>query len=193
MSSKIKSIKPFLKGTEIPVGIDDAHRGKYIEGLYEEQGFEVNKGLGADFRKEKIDIKSRKLESSSPHTITTCTEDHLIARSYKNSNVYPKAQRWDQPVYSESYHEIVRHENYDFRDSYIQDIIESGYEDCRSQLVVGVDGTFIRSSNGYVVFEKTNRSTDSWQVRFPHSAMKKLKGMSKQVTNNNLFEFGLTV
>jgi hypothetical protein len=187
MATKIKNIKPFLKGTQIPGGIDDAHRGKYIEKLYEEQGFEINKGRGADFKKEKIDIKSRKLGSSSPHTITTCTEDHLIARSYKNSNVHPKSQRWDQPIYSEIHNEIVRHENYDFRDLHIQNIIESGYEDCRNQLSAGFSGTFIRSSNGYVVFEKTNRATDSWQVRFPHSAMKKLKSMSKQTLD--IFEF----
>jgi hypothetical protein len=188
MPNKIKDIKPFLEGTKLPVDIDNAHRGKYIEGLYEDRGFDVNKGQGADFIDDKIDIKSRMLESCSAHTITTCTEDHLIARNYKDSNVHPKTQRWDQPVYSESYNEIVRHENYDFRDPYIQDIIEDGYEDCRKQLSNGATGNYIRSENGYVIFERTNRSTDSWQVRFPHSSMKKLKGMSKQ--NNNLFDFG---
>lgn len=187
MPTRIKTIKPFLKGTEIPVDIDDAHRGKYIEELYKDKGFDINEGLGADFKKEEIDVKSRKLESRSPYTITTCTEDHLIARSYKDSNVYSKAQRWDQPIYSESYSEIVRHENYDFRNEYIQEIIESGYEDCRNQLAAGVTGTFIRSNNGYVTFEKTDRNTDSWQVRIPHASMKKLKGMAKQV--NDLFDF----
>lgn len=189
MTAKLKSLKPFLGGTEIPVGIDDAHRGKYIETLYEEAGFEVNKGLGADFEDAEIDIKSRKLESRSAHTITTCTEDHIIARNYQDSNVCPKVQRWDQPVYSESYNEIVKHENYDFRDNYIQGIIQEGYEDCRSQIASGTTDNYIRSQNGYVICERTSRKDNLWQVRFPHSAMKKLKGMSKQVSHNNLFEF----
>lgn len=188
MAVRVKSIKPFLQGIEIPAGIDDAHRGKYIEGLYEEHGFEINKGLGADFKKENIDVKSRKLESKSPHTITACTEDHIIARSYENSNVFPKTQRWDQPVYSETFGEIVRHENYDFRSEHIQEIVKNGYEDCRAQLSKGTYGNFIRSENGFVTLERNPNNKNSWQVRFPHSAMKTLKGMSKQ-DPGGLFDF----
>ena len=190
MAAKLKNLKPFLEGTKIPAGIDNAHRGKYIETLYEDQGFEVNKGLGADFEDAEIDIKSRMLESRSAHSITTCTEDHIIARSYQDSNVCPKVQRWDQPVYSESYNEIVKHENYDFRDDYIQGIIQEGYEDCRSQIVNGTTSNYVRSKNGYVIFERSSQRDNSWQVRFPHSAMKKLWGMSKQVSHSDLFEFG---
>lgn len=186
-NTKLKTVKSgWMVGEVIPSHINDSTRGKYVESIFVKNGFDVNTGKGADFPTAETDSKSRKLGSKSPYTVSMVTEDHLINTNYVNSNVYPKMQKWNMPIYSETHREIVRHEEYDFSSQHIQDIFKEGYESVRSKIAQGVDSNYVRSDNGYITAEKQRKN--GWQIRIPHAKMKKIKAMSKQA-GNNLFVF----
>lgn len=180
MTLKLTGIKPFLQNTEMPTDLPDCHRGQYIEQIFANNGFKINPGRGADFPDIKVDVKSRKIESRSPYTIATCSEKHIIENPYKTSLVFEKFQYWTQPLYSDTFKEIVSHKNYDFTNKKIQQRVEQGYNACRDKLINGVDPkkTYISHKGSYIRFERVKSSKNCWSVRVPHGRMKKLIAMS---------------
>jgi hypothetical protein len=178
MTVKLKSVKPFLTNTEMPLHLPDCYRGQYIEQLFIDNGFEINRGKGADLPGIKTDIKSRKIESRSAHSITVCTESHIIKNSYQTSNVYPKFQHWTQPIYSDTFKEIISHKNYDFTKAEVQKRIEEGYNGCRDQLIAGVDPTQNYIRHKCIIFERVKSRKDSWDIRLPHGEMQKVIALS---------------
>ena len=65
--SKIKHGIPV--GTEVPLKQWYGNVGHWVEEQLRENGYNINTGTGPDLLEYGVEVKSRKIESSSPHTV----------------------------------------------------------------------------------------------------------------------------
>jgi hypothetical protein len=167
-TAKVKSLKIPLVGKKVPKQYH-GNVGRFIEKGLAKNGHNVNTGKGIDLPEENLEVKSRKTESTSAHTIGSITREHIKTTPWHDTDLKAKCQRQYRVSYSDNESVIKEAKIYDLTDPYIQEKFEEGYEAGRKLIIEGNEGDYIRGSKwGY--FEK--QTDNSYQYRIPHSSMK---------------------
>lgn len=186
--AQIKNILP--PGTEIPHYFNKGTYGHWVEDQVEQAGIAVNRGKGADIAALGTEIKSKGVESNSPHSIGTMTVQDIIHTAYEDSVIFEKMQHHYTVEYSNTRRVVVSEKEYDFTNPSIQVLFKETYEQCRAEIAEnwkdGIILPYVSGPNGQ--FEKVpNR--DSYRFRIPVGAMKRIKGMAKSANQfDNLFD-----
>lgn len=183
--TKIKAGIPV--GTHVPERQQYGNVGRWVESKMKEQGWEVVDGAGVDLPQYGVEIKSRKIESNSHHTVGTMTIDSIIVTSYEQSIIKEKFQQQYRVHYSDDQQIVVSEGLIDLSDEYIQSKICDAYETGRKQIIKnaqqGYHPTYVKGTE-WGHFEKS-QSKNSYRFRIPNHSMKKLEQVSK---NSNMFE-----
>ena len=173
MKAKVVKINHGIpKGTNIPMKQDSGNVGKYVEGCLEDNGYPMNEGKGVDIPDLNLEVKTRKIESTSAHTIGTESIKNIKILGYSETVVYEKFQQQYRVTYSDTDSVVVDSKIVDFSDPLIQKEIKEGYDIIRSEILRGNRGTYI-TGNTCVCAEIT-KSGNSYRFRVPNGAMKKL-------------------
>jgi hypothetical protein len=187
--TKIKNgIEP---GTQIPERQKHGNVGRWAESVMEDHGYKIDHGAGCDMKKFGIEVKTRKVESSSHHTVGTMRFDDIIDSPYDQSLIFEKFQRQYRVHYSDEGQVVLSSEVYDLTEEFIQSKIREAYEEGRKKIAQNeLDGfhpPYIKGTE-WGHFEVTESYT-SYRFRIPNAAMKKIETAVKNAkTFKNLFE-----
>lgn len=184
MKAKVVKISHGVpKGTNIPMKQDSGNVGNYIEGCLEDNGYPMNKGKGVDIPDLNLEVKTRKIESKSAHTIGTESIENIKSLGYSETVVYKKFQQQYRVTYSDTDSVVVDSKVVDFSDPLIQKEIKEGYDLIRSEILRGNRGTYI-TGNTCICAEIT-KSGRSYRFRVPNGSMKKLLKIASTFGNRN--------
>ena len=169
---KVTKLKIPLVGKTVPKQ-QHGNVGQQIQKDLANAGHKLNTGKGVDLPEEGLEVKTRKEESTSAHTIGSITVGQIKKKSWSETGLKEKCQRQFRVSYSDTESVIKEAKIYDFTDPYIQEKLKEGYEEGRKLIQKGHTGDYIRGSKwGY--FERQTKN--SYQYRIPHSAMKTILG-----------------
>jgi len=173
MKAKVVKINHGIpKGTNIPMKQDSGNVGKYVEGCLEDIGYPMNKGKGVDIPDLNLEVKTRKIESTSAHTIGTESIENIKILGYSETVVYEKFQQQYRVTYSDTDSIVVDSKIVDFSDPLIQKEIKEGYDIIRSEILRGNRADYIPGNT--CVCAEIAKSGNSYRFRVPNGAMKKL-------------------
>lgn len=187
MKAKVTKLKKGISvGTKVPSKQFAGNVGRWGEEVLEANGHTINKGRGADMPRANLEVKTRKIESKSPHTIASATISDAMTVDYANSEVYKKFQQQYRVHYSDIDSIVVSERVFDFSDPYIQEKISEGYKIIQDELIGGNRTSYI-AGNGWIHAQRTIQG-GSYQFRVPDSAMKKCETIA---TNefHTIFEY----
>ena len=80
-------------GTTIPMKEYNGNIGHWVEDKLEENGYTVNRQKGIDLIDLGLEVKTRKENSTSGHTIGAMLPVDIINTEWENSNIRNKIQR----------------------------------------------------------------------------------------------------
>jgi hypothetical protein len=187
--TKIKNgIEP---GTVIPERQQNGNVGRWAEAVMEINGHNIEHGAGCDMPEYGVEMKTRKIESNSPHTVGTMRFGDIISKPYDQSLIFEKFQRQYRVHYSDEGQVVLTSEVYDLTEEFIQSKIREAYEEGRKQItqneINGFHPPYVKGSEwGY--FE-VSESYSSYRFRIPNSAMKKIETAVRNAkTFKKLFE-----
>lgn len=149
--------------------------GRDAEQKLRERGYKLSNAAEVDMPLEKVEVKTRAKEATSPHTVATMKANAIINTDYKNSLVYEKFQQ-QYRIKTEN-NIVTENKIYDFSNEWVQRDIQEAYEICQAKLQAGDKGDTIYGSPwGYL--EKKKGTKSSYSFRISHGAMEKLEGMA---------------
>jgi len=149
--------------------------GRTAEQKMQDRGYKLSKGAGVDMPNEQVEIKTRAVEATSPHTIATSKAEIYINTDYKDSLVFKKTQQ-QYRIKTEN-DVVIVNKIYDFSNPYIQADLKHAYEECRKKLANGDRSDTIYGSKwGYL--EKKKGTKSSYSFRVSNGAMKKMETIS---------------
>lgn len=94
MTARVIKIKKGIQtGTFVPAKQHAGNIGHWVESELKNNGFNINTGKGVDLPEENIEVKSRKDESNSAHTIGSMTKKDIESNAWNQSTLKPKCQR----------------------------------------------------------------------------------------------------
>lgn len=177
--SRVKIIKDNIEiGTKIPVAINDAVIGQFVDELMMSKGHVIDKTGVVDMPEYGIDNKTRNLRSKANHTIGSNTIKTIInTPNWRDTSFYRKSLNPNQIVYDPDFNEVVGVKIVDMEIDLIQNNLEDGYLDCRDQLLQGCRNKEIKSGNGWIVLDGYNHH-NSYRMRITNAAMKKIHNIS---------------
>ena len=180
----VKALNESLVGKKVPEKWD-GKAGRYIEILLKDLGLDMQTGYGPDILDQKLEVKSRDIDSISPLTIATMRYSDILETSYYDSLLCDKFQHHIR--INTQYERIVNVCYWDFRSPLIQDEIAKAYDFGKHQLLQKGEISCTKANNfGY--FENTDkRYNDLYAFRLTDKNMQRLAGLSKSVYNN-IFE-----
>lgn len=168
-------------GTEVPERQHHGNVGRWVEAEMRRQGWHVTEGKGADMPEVGIEIKSRKIESNSHHTVGTMAIDEIIYTPYDLSVVKDKFQKQYRVHYSDEGQVVVAEGLVDLSDDYIQSKIREAYETARKKIIenqeLGFHPPYVKGTE-WGHFEIA-QSYSSYRFRIPNHSMKKIEKVSK--------------
>ena len=184
----IKTIKNGIKvGTEIPVRQKNGNVGRWAEKELAKHGHDVSNDRGVDMPREGIEVKTRKNESTSPHSVGSMRVDDIINIPYEHSHIYDKLQTQYRICYSDEGQVVTKEGLYDFSDPYLQDRFKEAYENGRKEIAAdainGFHPSYIKG-NEWGYWEQTG-PYGSYTFRIPNGAMGKLEKIAE---NKPLFD-----
>lgn len=189
---KITKIKKGIAvGTEIPDRQQYGNVGQWAENQLIENGYEINVGVGPDLAKFGVEVKTRKIESVSPHTVGSMTIQDIICTPYEQSNICNKFQTQYRVHYSDEGQVVTKEQIYDLTDECIQSKIREAYEIGRETITrnekIGYHPSYVKATS-WGNFEIVE-SGQGYSFRIPHGAMKKIETISENTkVFHNLFE-----
>ena len=155
--------------------------GRDAEQKLRERGYELSNGAGVDMPMEKVEVKTRAIEATSPHTVATMKADAIINTPYEKSLVYEKFQQQYRIKTQDD--TVVENKIYNFSNPWVQRDIQEAYEFCQAKLQAGDrSDTIYGSPWGYL--EKVKGTESSYSFRISHCAMKKLESMATSTLSN---------
>jgi len=187
MKPKIVAIKHGIKkGTIVPVKQYAGNVGKWAEKILTDNGYQIDTGKGADMPDYNLEVKTRKIESDSAHTIGTMSVNESKITSYSDSVIRQKFQQQYRIHYSDTDSVVVDEKVFDFSDPYIQSKVEEGYNMIQKVIQKGNLEKYI-PGNGWLCAEITE-SGGSYRFRVPDAAMKKFETIASN-TFNSMFSY----
>lgn len=187
MTAKVIKIKKgILPGTDVPVKQHGGNVGQWAEQELKSNGYNVSNSKGVDLPEENIEVKTRKLGSTSAHTIGNITIDSIKTQSWEESHLKEKCQSQYRIEYDNTASVVTESKIYDFTDPFIQEKFKEAYEAGQKLIMSDYQGKYVRASKwGY--FER--KTDNSYEFRIPHAAMKKFKTASSNSKSfNTLFK-----
>ncbi len=177
--ARVKIIKDNIEiGTKVPVAINDAIIGQFIDDLMMSKGHVIDKIGHVDMPEYGSDNKVRKLRSNANHTVGSNTINKIInTPNWQDTSFYRKSLNPNQITYDPDFNEVIDSKLVDMEIDLIQQNLEEGYLDCREQLIAGSRAKEIKSKNGWVVFDGYNHR-NSYRMRITNKAMKKIHNIS---------------
>jgi hypothetical protein len=177
--ARVKIIKDNIEiGTKVPVAINDAIIGQFIDDLMMSKGHVIDKIGHVDMPEYGSDNKVRKLRSNANHTVGSNTINKIInTPNWQDTSFYRKSLNPNQITYDPDFNEVIDSKLVDMEIDLIQQNLEEGYLDCREQLIAGSRAKEIKSKNGWVVFDGYNHR-NSYRMRITNRAMKKIHNIS---------------
>jgi len=140
----IKSLKHTLIGKRVPDKFN-GEAGRYVEYLLGLDGFLVSeRGVDLYLHNQGIEVKTRDIDSTSPHTLGTMTTAAIIQTPYEYSPMFDKFQK--QFRVKTQNNVIISAEVYDFSIPHIQEKIKEGYENGRKQIADGNTYSYIQGN-----------------------------------------------
>ena len=184
---KVAKIKHGIAvGTEVPERQQYGNVGYWVQEQLEEHGYKINTGSGPDLLEYGVEVKSRKIESSSPHTVGSSRIEDIIVTPYDQSVIKDKFQTQYRVKYSDEGQVVTEEGIYDLTDEYIQDRVREAYEAGRKKIAQnelnGYHPPYVKGTE-WGNFEITD-SCGSYRFRIPDHAMKKIEKISR---NSGLF------
>jgi hypothetical protein len=166
-----------LIGKQLPTN-KDGHAGRALESLIESFGITVNHGAGADILAYGLELKTRKESATSAQTVATMSIDDIISTPYKQSNIYKKFQQ-QLRIKTNDLDIIVSAEIYNFDQPQIQDLVESGYEFARKQIIANNCIGYTSYVGHWGYFEQCHLpQSDAYSFRFSKQDMDDLESMA---------------
>lgn len=188
--ARVKTIKDNIEvGERIPNFDQDCEIGQWADRQMANKGHVVDKSGLVDMPVYKVDNKTRKKGTNAYHTVGSMTNEDIKATpDFTKTRFYHKVQNQNQITYDTDFLEVTNVSLIDFDTPVAQQKLAEGYADCRQKLIDGSDAKEIKSSNGWVVFDRYGHK-NSCRMRITNTAMKKihnLSGARDQITK--LFE-----
>ena len=186
---RVTNVKGVQVGDSVPVNPKSNDTvGRLVEQKLKEYGHNYNEGKGVDLPDLNTENKVRKTSSKSAHTQGRMTTIDIINTCWEDSSIRKKVlANQNRYEWSDVYCEITDNTVYDFNDPYIEEQLKEGYELGRAEIASGLCGNNTKTY-GPVIWQK-DKGKDQWQYRITDKGMRDIKGMSKQKTFKNLFEF----
>lgn len=157
--------------------------GRDAEKKLRGRGYKLSNGAGVDMPTEKVEVKTRANEATSPQTVATMKVDDYINTPYEQSLVYEKFQQQYRIKTENSV--VVENKIYDFSNPFIQHDIRQAYEICQAKLKNGErTDTIYGSPWGYL--EKVKGTKSSYSFRISDGAMKKIEKIATSTISNIL-------
>jgi hypothetical protein len=167
---KLKSVKTGLIGRQMPR--DDAARGVFIHNYFESEGWPLNRGPGADFPEYAVELKSRRINATSGHTIGSMNFYDLCTVPFKDSLVAAKLQYQIRVTVDEN-SVVTAVDVYDFTPDFIQDMVKTGYEEIQNK-ARKLDVTCKLPDSIYgtqYCYAELHKDTESYKIRLSKKAM----------------------
>lgn len=183
VKAKIKSLKKGVNaGDLVPQSQLNGNNGRYFEKLLANNGHFISNGKGVDMPDQNVEIKTRKSNSTSYHTVGSITLEDIINLPYNQTHLFKKLQSQYRVKYNDEFLVVTDASIYDFSDLVIQDKIEKAYEICRKKVIAGNISDWI-SGSPFGNLEKQN--ANSWKFRISSNGMKILENMAKSTFNKH--------
>ncbi len=183
-TAKVKKLKKadFL-GESVPTKYH-GQAGRYIEERIAESGYKVSRRQGIDLPEEKVEVKSRDIDSVSPETVGTMSEYDIIHTDYENSIIFEKLQQQFRVLTKDQI--IVSNKVQDYSYEGCQQIAKEIYDIGREVLKKGTTNTYIKGTK-YGYWE--TKRPGHWDFRFRKGTYDVLDRMVANKDHwNNLFE-----
>lgn len=188
MSGRLTSIKKDYCGTVLPTNMH-GQAGVAFEVVLKQDGYDISStATGPDIERFGLEIKTRKLGSTSAQTIGRLSANNIKATPFEETSICKKIQqqiraKTDDSVFVEN--TIVECSVYDFSSKHIQDLLKEAYEICRGKLIAGDTSNYIHGTKwGYLERESEKRA---YQFRISSAAFSQLEQMAKAAKNYNKF------
>jgi hypothetical protein len=178
---KIK--KNIEKGESVPNFTKDCSAGQYFEREMIDKGHHIDPNGLVDMPEFRVDMKSRKLRSNASHTVGSMTISNIInTKNWEDTRFYHKTQNQNQITWDSDFLEVTDVKLVDMDIDIIQQNLREGYTDVREQLESKIKSKDvlpkeIKSKNGWVVLDGYGHS-NSYRMRIPNTAMKKIKNIA---------------
>ena len=179
---KLNEIKAGVPvGTPTPERQQHGNIGRWVEEEMKKQGWELTAGKGVDIPGYGIEVKTRKSESNSYHTVGSQTVEELISTEYKSSVIREKFQQQYRVYYSDENQVVVSEGLLDLSSDYIQDRIRDAYEAGRKRIIEnearGIRPSYVKGT----IFGHFELSQDkgSYRFRISNRSMKCIETPSK--------------
>lgn len=192
MTLNVISLNKAIKvGTIIPMKEYNGNIGHWVEDNLEENGYTVNRQKGVDLIDLGLEVKTRKANSTSGHTVGAMMPIDIINTEWENSNIRNKIQRQYRVIHrvNELTGEniVISARVYDFTCDEIQNQLKKAWDYCRSVLKEEYTPDYIRGPNHWAYLEL--QTNGSYQYRIPPHIMDMLESISN-TERTKLFEFG---
>jgi len=181
-------------GTIIPMTESGGNIGRWVEDQLEKNGYSVNRQKGIDLHQLGIEVKTRKIDSTSAHTVGSMSPYDIIDNDWlPGNNVFDKVQKQYRvkhqinPLTGDNL--VVSAQIYDFTDIEIQSKLKESWDHCRQVLVQNPNYTFeyIRGQDKWAYLELQNNGY--YQFRITSGYMDKMEKISN-TNKSKLFVFG---
>lgn len=182
-------------GSVIPMEECNGNIGRWVEDQLEDNGYTVNKGKGIDLKKLGLEVKTRKFDSTSGHTVGAMLPEDIVQEEWKaGNNIFDKVQRQYRV-----YHKVneLTGDNivtsalvHDFTDDKIQTKLKEAWDHCRAVLVQnpGMTPEYIRGEGTWAYLEL--QETGYYQFRITPGYMKEMESITN-FNRTKLFYVGV--
>ena len=171
-------------GTVIPMEECNGNIGRWVEDQLEDNGYIVNRGKGIDLPQMGIEVKTRKFDSTSGHTIGAMLPQDIIDNKWQSgNNIFDKAQKHYRVKHKVNEltgdNFVVSAQVYDFTDPDIQNNLKEAWDHCCGVLLQNLgsskDIDYISGKEKWAYLEL--QENGYYQFRIPTGIMKKMESI----------------
>ena len=184
MTLNVTKLKKAIEvGTVIPLKECNGNIGRWVEDQLEDNGYSVNRGKGIDLQKLGIEVKTRKVDSGSGHTVGAMLPQDIVQNDWQaGNNMFDKVQRQYRVKHKVNEltgdNIVVSAQVHDFTDDTIQTKLKEAWEHCRSVLVQnpGFEFDYIRGEDMWAYLEL--QENGYYQFRITPKYMKEMENIA---------------
>lgn len=170
-------------GTVIPLKECNGNIGRWVEDQLEENGYSINRGKGIDLQKLGVEVKTRKVNSSSGHTVGAMLPQDIVQNDWQaGNNMFDKVQKQYRVKHKVNEltgdNIVVSAQVHDFTNDNIQTKLKEAWDHCRNVLVQnpGVDFDYIRGEDKWAYLEL--QENGYYQFRITPKYMKEMESIA---------------
>lgn len=154
--------------------------GMQVHGHIAQQGHNMNASDGCDMPDLKVEVKSRKVGSTSSHTIGTLSIDTILNSEYEDTVIYQKSQHVYKVIHAPqtlNTNVVLETRLFDFSIPECQTKLKEAYNILRQKVQSGCRDRRI-TGNQFGNLEL--QTSGSYQFRLTHAGMRALENISLQ-------------